>query len=124
MSINGAPSPDTMQALLAMQSLINSSASNGKPAFLFGCFPMDVNVGAGVSPQGIGLDKPICYANAAFKNRRAEQSSMMKAINAMHEQFKKISEGASVVYSGDLPSGSMPGSSGIARGGSDFELTA
>ena len=129
--VNGAPAPDTAQQLLAMQSLINSSASNGKPAYLFGIFPMDINVGNALSATTMspfGKTIPTLFSGTGGKPGGIG-AKFLDAIASIPEDLRKRAQEANVMYSGDLPSGSIFSSgSGFAsnvggsRGG-DFDMS-
>ena len=108
MSVNGNPGSDLNAALLqAQQAASQATQGRGAPIFLgFG----DVQLTQFKLPPGIlGAD------NKIMKLAQAKPKLFDKVTGAMAsavDDFKKAAQGAGVMYSGDLPSGSMPGSGG------------
>ena len=115
--------PDQTQALLQMQSMIASSRGNaGGAPILAGILPSggrDINMGQGLSTQGGGLK-----ADATFRMNAQAKPGIFESLKQqlglkggqILDDIKKCGQNASVVYSGDMPSGSLPGTGG--NGGS------
>ncbi len=123
-------STDIQQQLLAMQSLINSSQGNGKPAYLFGILPLDINVGNSLSSTVMSpFSKMIpTLFNGSGGKPGGIAARFLDAIAAIPEDLRKRAEEAHVMYEGDLPTGTPVSGGAYASNagsgrGSDFELT-
>ena len=120
---------DITQQLLQMQSLINASQGNGKPAFLFGWIPLDANVGGPFAMQSLSpMTKNIpTLFNGSGGKQGGLASKFLEAIQSIPEDLKKRSAEAGVMYAGDLPSGSILNGGGggftsAPRMGGDMEI--
>lgn len=119
---------DLNQQLLQMQSLINSSSGNGKPAFLFGVIPLDINVGGGLSATTMSpfmKNIPTLFSGSGGKSGGIADK-FLQAIMSIPDDLKKRAQDAGVMYSGDLPSAGGGGGGSFAanigpRGG-DMEI--
>ncbi len=110
--------PDITQQLLQMQSMINSSQGGGKRAFLFGVIPLDWEANAPFAMQSlspIAKNIPAAFGGTGKSGGLADK--FLQAIASIPEDLRKRASEAGVMYSGPLPEGSMPGSSGISGGG-------
>lgn len=115
--------PDITQQLLQMQSMIAAAGGNngakGIP-LLAGLLPgggrdADVTSGPTLKGKGFNADGMITRLPQG-KPKLADK--MFQAIAGMSEDFKKIAQGANVMYTGDLPNGSLPGAP--SGGGGSF----
>lgn len=114
--------PDITQQLLQMQSMIAAAGGNngakGIP-LLAGLLPggaRDVDVTSGVTLKGKGLNAD-GMINRLPQGRPRLADKMFQAIAGMSEDFKKMAQSANVMYTGDLPNGSLPGA---PTGGGSF----
>jgi hypothetical protein len=109
--------PDQTQALLQMQSLINSSRGN-KPSFGLGVIPMEWNAAGPFDMKGAApLAKNIAPLISSTGGKQGGiADKFLQAFASMGEDFKKMASSAGVMYSGDLPNGTLPGSAGGSGG--------
>ena len=121
---------DVMQQLLQNQSLIAASQSGGKRAYLFGIIPMDMETAGGLGMQScspFAKNVPTLFQGTGKQNSIADK--ILQAFASIPEDLRKRASEAGVMYSGDLPSGSLPGSAGggfasMAGGGrGDLEMS-
>lgn len=120
---------DLAQQLLQMQALISSSASNGKPAFLFGVIPLDINVGGGLSATSmspLAKNIPALFAGSGGKSGGLADK-FLQAIQSIPDELRKRAQDAGVMYSGDMPGGGSMGGGGsfaanIGPRGGDMEI--
>lgn len=116
--------PDQTQALLQMQSLIASSrGGNGGSPLLAAILPSggrDVDACTGFSCKGKGLNSD-GMINKLPQAKSKLIDSLMKQVglsgSSILEDCKKAAQGVQAVYTGDLPSGSLPSADG---GGMSF----
>lgn len=118
--------PDIQQQLLAMQSLINSSASNGKPSFLFGVIPLDWQAGGSLSMQSLSpfaKNVPTIF-NGTGGKPGGIAAKFLEAIQSIPEDLRKRAQEAGVMYAGNITNGDgMPqGGSGISAPSSGYEV--
>lgn len=113
--------PDITQQLLQMQSMLAAAGGNngakGIP-LLAGLLPgggRDADVTSGLTLKGKGLNSEKTF-NIVTPGKPGLGNKFLNAIAGMSEDFKKMAQGANVMYTGDLPNGSLPGAP--AGGGS------
>ncbi len=106
-----ADAPDQTQALLALQQHASQVAAGNKQGALFGLLP-DVQISP-FRAEGWG-------GKMIVQKKGGKPSLAEKIFGSITEDFKKMAEGAGVMYSGDLPTGTpvAPG------GGGDSSFTA
>jgi hypothetical protein len=118
--------PDITQALLQMQSLLNSQRSNsgGGAPIIAALLPgggRDIDVGAGLSSKGKGLnaDGMMNKLPQAKPGLLASLKQQMGLTGGqVFDDIKKCAQGAGVMYTGDLPTGTPVNSGGMQ--GSSF----
>lgn len=117
--------PDITQQLLQMQSMIAAAGGNngakGIP-LLAGLLPgggRDADVTSGVTLKGKGFNADGMINRLPQGGKPKLADKFLQAISGMGEDFKKMAQSANVMYTGDLPNGSLPGAP--AGGGSFVE---
>ena len=113
--------PDITQQLLQMQSMLAAAGGNngakGIP-LLAGLLPgggRDADVTSGLTLKGKGFNADGMITRLP-RGKTKLADKFLQAIASVHEDCKKAAQGVQAIYSGDLPSGSLPGAP--AGGGS------
>ena len=124
-----ADAPDITQQLLAMQSLINSSGGGGKRAYLFGLIPLDMDVTGPFAMQSAApLSKSIAAMFSGTGKSGGIGDKILQALASIPEDLRKRAQEAGVMYSGDMPNGSVHHNEGgfssmVSGGPSDIQIT-
>jgi hypothetical protein len=121
---------DIMLQLLQRQSLINASMSNGKPAYLFGIIPLDMNASAPFSLNNVSpISKNIPTLFTGYGKQGNKGDKLVQAVAGMLEDFKKMASEAGVMYQGDVSHGSIHSGGGeggfaasISSGSNDIQM--
>lgn len=119
MSVNGNPGPDLNQQLLhAQQNASQATQGKGAPILLgYG----DVQLTQFKPPPGIcGADNKIMKLAQRNPGLLAKAGAAFR--NSLHEDCKKAVQGVSIIYSGELPSGSPVNSGSSFAGGAGASI--